>query len=747
MKKIFKLSVFKISLVVTLFFLILTFIMDQPGPHLSFLKTIALKVNVDSKFRMRGKRPVGQDIVIVDVDDKSIEQFGRWPWNRRILGEGLQKIAQNHPKVIALDILFSEPDPNSQAPKFRALQNQYRSFHSKDSFFNILTQETQKADTDHFFSNTIKTVNEKTPVMLGYFFYFTKEDIQELKTDWEKEFEHIFDSKIKAKIATVPVPPEEIPTGLGARSSIEIYAKATPHHGFFDISSDMDGVIRKTHLIGKYKNTLFPSWALKTAALALEKHIVVQFDEFGIENIFFNKEPLPIDNQGIFQINYAGPAKTFPYYSFADVYNGDVKPLAFKDKIVLWGVSAKAVSDIRVSPYDSAHPGVEINATIVENLVHQNYLIRPNDALTWELLFILLMGIILGVVFTKVRSTTLSIITIILFILYIILDQKFLFEKGFLANIFMPSLHLIFTFITTNAFKYFIEEKRSREIKAAFQHYVSPAVVNEILKKPDELKLGGEKRVLTVLFSDIRSFTTLSEKTAPDKLTSLLNIYLTEMTNIVFEQRGMLDKYVGDELMAVYGAPLHTDTHPLDACTSAIIMMEKLKEVQGIWAKQGVVGPNIGIGMHTGEMVIGNMGSTTIFDYTVIGDSVNLGARLEGTNKEYKTNIITSEDTYNLVKDKITCRALDYIRVKGKHKPVPIYEVCGFTLSDTQKKTIDDFTKGLELYRKMQWAKAIEIFEKYPKDGPSQVFLERCKLYLQEPPPLDWDQVFVMKTK
>lgn len=718
MRNLFKLSVFKISLVVTFFFLFLTFLLEQPTETLSSLKAISSKVNVDTKFKIRGKRSLDNDILIVDVDDKSIEQFGRWPWNRKLLGEALQKIEKGNPKVIAMDIVFSEPDPNI-----------------------CIT------DSDRFFSSTIQKINQKTPLMLGYFFYFSERDIAELKTNWEKEFEHIFDSKITAKIATVPTPPEGIPTGLGARSSIEVYAKATPNHGFFDISSDVDGTIRRTHLIGKYKNTLFPSWGLKTASLALDKKIVVQFDQFGINNIFFNEDPLPTDSKGNFWINYAGPAKTFPYYSFADVYNGQVPPSSFKDKIVLLGVSAKAVSDIRVSPFDSAHPGTEINATIVENLVHQNYLVRPDSFVTFELLFIFIMGILLGILFQRLKSKTIGIATLALLFLYIFLDQKFLFEKGILANVFIPSLHLVFVFMTTNAYKYFVEEKRSREIKAAFQHYVSPAVVNEILKKPDELKLGGEKRILTVLFSDIRSFTTLSEKTEPQKLTHLLNLYLTEMTNIVFEQNGMLDKYVGDELMAVYGAPLHTPTHPIDACTSAILMMEKLKEVQVTWAKEGVEGPNIGIGLHTGEMVVGNMGSSTIFDYTVIGDSVNLGARLEGTNKEYKTNIIISEETFNLVKEKMICRPLDFIRVRGKFEPVQIYEVCGFTLSDDKKRNLEYFAKGLELYRKMQWPKAIEMFQKTTNDSPSQVFLERCKLYQKEPPPTDWNGVFIMKTK
>ncbi|HBQ20865.1 MAG: hypothetical protein A2Z91_08435 [Deltaproteobacteria bacterium GWA2_38_16] len=748
----FKLSVFKISLVITLIFMAFAFLIDQKTTSFTFIKSLALKTNVDAKFYIRGKRPISNDIVIVAIDDKSLEQFGRWPWNRTLLADGLKKIApkntQDKPKVISLDMVFSEQDPNSQAPTFQKLQTQYQQSHTKDSFYETLSQQIQRADTDQYFSKTIHDLNKTTPIMLGYFFYFSKKDIEELKTDWEKEFEHIFDSKITAKISTVRYPPEEIPTGMGAKSSIKPYAQATSNHGFFDISSDIDGTIRKTHLIGKYKNTLFPSFALKTVALALHKEIVVQFGSNGIENIFLENEFIPTNLQGEFWINYVGPSYTFPMVSFADIYNGKIPPETFKDKIVLMGVTAKAVGDIRVSPYDNAHPGIEINATIIENLLHKHYLGRPPEAVPAEMLFILIIGLFLGILFTYIRSVWCGTIALGMIILYAVCDQKFFFEKGIIANFFTPGFHLLFVFMTTNAFKYFGEEKKSREIKSAFQRYVSPAVVNEILKHPTQLSLGGEKRKLTVLFSDIRGFTTLSESISPEKLTHLLNIYLTDMTDIVFKYQGMLDKYVGDELMALYGAPLKTESHVLDACQSAIEMIQKLEDVRQKWSLEGVSHLNIGVGIHTGDMIVGNMGSTKIFDYTVIGDSVNLGSRLEGTNKQYGTHIIISQDVYEQLQGKFTCRELDYIRARGKTKPVQIYELCSNSLPP---ELLEEFSKGLSFYRKTQWAEALEIFEtllkKFPTDGPTKTFLERCKLYGETPPASNWDGVFTMQTK
>lgn len=719
----FKFSIFKISLLMTAISVFIGLSLEFTADRFPFLKSIELKT-YDAKFRWRGTRPIQKNIVIVAIDDKSIEMFGRWPWNRAILAEGLERILDGKPKLVAFDMVFSEKDPTS-------------------------------ADSDPIFSGVIQ--KSEAPVLLGYFFYFLKRDIAALNTDWEKQFEAVFDSKITAKISTVPYPPEEIPTGLGIKSSIEPYAKATRNHGFFDISSDVDGVIRKTHLIGKHKNTLFPSFGLKTASLIENKDIVVQFGNEGIEKIRLGGDELPTNERGELWINFSGPAQTFfpqtfQTHSFADLYHRAIDTRQFRDKIVIFGVTAKAVSDLRTTPTSASMPGVELNATIAENILNRNFLIRPNQAFALEIALIILFGILFyPLLLSKLNSIASALAFFILLAACHAIDQKFLFEKGLVANSFLVSSHLFFVFLTSTIYKYFVQEKKTRQTRAAFQHYVSPAVVNEILKHPDQLALGGEKRRLTVLFSDIRNFTSISEKTEPAKLTQLLNTYLTEMTNIVYEHQGMLDKYVGDELMALYGAPLKTPTHAQDACLSAIEMIQKLPKVKEVWAKEGISELNIGIGIHTGEMIVGNMGSTKIFDYTVIGDSVNLGSRLEGTNKIYGTCIIISQEVYNEVAGRIFCRELDFIRVRGKKEPVRIYEVFTEKPDNSFAQMLNHYVRGLTLYRNQKWQDAANTFEQilkiFPNDGPSRALLERCRLSLQSPPPKEWDGVFTMTVK
>jgi adenylate cyclase len=278
-------------------------------------------------------------------------------------------------------------------------------------------------------------------------------------------------------------------------------------------------------------------------------------------------------------------------------------------------------------------------------------------------------------------------------------------------------------------------------------------VVEEMLKNPDKLKLGGEKKDLTVLFSDIRGFTSISERMTPEGLVKFLNEYLTKMTDLVFKYDGLLDKYMGDAIMAIWGAPLDQPDHVRRACLTALDMVEELHRLQKKWSAEGMPFLNIGIGVNAGPMVVGNMGSDRRFDYTVMGDSVNLGSRLEGLNKTYGTNILASEMTFEKVKEEFLGRELDLVRVKGKDRPVKIYELLSLvkTASADQQALAGDFHDALVEYRKRNWDRAREGFQavlaKFPHDGPAKLYLERCETLSKNPPPADWDGVYTMTTK
>ncbi|MCX5852409.1 MAG: adenylate/guanylate cyclase domain-containing protein [Deltaproteobacteria bacterium] len=296
------------------------------------------------------------------------------------------------------------------------------------------------------------------------------------------------------------------------------------------------------------------------------------------------------------------------------------------------------------------------------------------------------------------------------------------------------------------------EEREKKKIRGAFQYYLTASVITEILKDPSKLKLGGDKKDLSVLFSDIRGFTSISEKMTPEELVHLLNEYLTAMTDVVFKYDGLLDKYMGDAIMAVFGAPLDQPDHPMRACTTALVMMEELRKLQKKWAGEGKPVLNIGVGVNTGDMVVGNMGSQMRFDYTVMGDSVNLGSRLEGINKEYGTNIVISEYTHERVKDELRCRELDSVRVKGKALPVKIYELLGRKEDgETAYEWVRIFEEGLTHYKAKRWDEAIAGFKKVlavkEDDHPSNLYIKRCGDLKENPPPGSWDGVYTMTKK
>ena len=317
----------------------------------------------------------------------------------------------------------------------------------------------------------------------------------------------------------------------------------------------------------------------------------------------------------------------------------------------------------------------------------------------------------------------------------------------------MLSASLGMAFAMSSAFSYATEGRQRRQIKQVFTHYMSDLLIQDLLKNPDKVRLGGEKRVLTVFFSDLAGFTSLSEKLTPEKVVMLLNRYLTAMTDIILASGGLIDKYEGDAIMAFWGAPLPQEDHALRACRAALENQSRLAELRQEFIKTGLPPVHARIGINTGEMIIGNIGSSQRFHFTVIGDSVNLASRLEGAGKEYGTGILIAEETYRRASDGVEVRELDLLRVKGKDKPVRIYELLSRKgeLDPTKQKGYDFFAMGLEQYRKQQWQAAIDYFRQVlsliPEDGPARTFINRCEQFKQTPPETDWDGVYTLATK
>ncbi len=544
---------------------------------------------------------------------------------------------------------------------------------------------------------------------------------------------------------------------LAVQSPIDILSKATKNFGYFNATPDPDGPLRQLRLFYKYNNELYPALALKAASLYFDYEIQPLKGELVPNSLsgaeFGGDKPVPTNDQGMQLINYyKDPADYFPLFSVKDIINGKLDPSSYKDKVVFVGMTAVGGYDLRPNPFNPASPGVYIHAMATQNMLDANYLERWYGVALLEALGYLFLGLVFALILPRLSPFMGLIATLFTALALYVFDTAWIFPNGHWMLLVFPTIQLLFLYLGVTIYGYFTEGKEKRQIKNAFQFYLSKSVVDEVLDDPSKLSLGGEKRVCTVLFSDIRGFTTISERLAPEKLTALLNEYLTPMTNIVFKHEGTLDKYMGDAIMAIFGAPMAHPDHAARSCLTGLEMMEKLAELHPRWHEQGLPELDIGIGINTGPMSVGNMGSKVRFDYTVMGDNVNLGSRLEGINKQYGTNIIISEYTYNYAKDAIYARELDAVRVKGKREPVKIYELLGSgTPTENHRQVMDNFHEALGYYREQKWEDAIKLFNHVrtlkPEDFTSGVYISRCEAMRNQPPGPDWDGVFTMTTK
>lgn len=560
--------------------------------------------------------------------------------------------------------------------------------------------------------------------------------------------------------------------------------------GYFNAHLDDDGTIRRKQLVVRNGEHYVPSISLKSFLLAMGYNAQVEISEdakyeskvikkFSITNSEDGQPvfDVPVDRQGSLMINYAGPQNMFPYLGVSELLSDHPtakitqnvwdpnmrrwdnsrtievnKAEWVKDKIFVFGATAVGIYDLRVTPFDENFPGAETHLNVIDNLFRRDFLRpHPDEDLRMPLA-LLAIGIILTIAISRLGALPGLALTFVAMAATMIFDKYYCFTNGYIITIIHPFILILTLYVSLTFYKYFSEEKNKRELRSTFQKYVSPAIVEEILSDPKKIELGGRKTKMTVFFSDVRGFTTISEKLDPHELSNLLNSYLTPMTEIVFKNRGTLDKYMGDAIMAFFGAPIYYSDHAKYACRTALEHIEKLKELRNEYIKKGLPPIDIGIGLNTGEMSVGNMGSETVRSYTVMGDAVNLGSRLEGINKQYGTRIIISEFTYEEVKRDFFCREIDWVQVKGKVLPVKIYELISEKKPDDKVvEMLKWFQEGYQKYHEMAWAPAMDHFKKallaFPEDPVSQLYVQRCEEFMAEPPPSDWDGVFVMHSK
>ncbi len=710
-----------------------------------FLDRIELDL-VDLRFRVRGNIAPGPEIVLATIDEKSLEKEGKWVWPRAKIAALVDRLTAAGAKVITFDIGFLERDTVSVMVS-ESLEK-----------LGLPPEEAvlvrQNLDYDRMLAGAMQRAGEAgVRVVLGYF--FLTDAPRAIPAEETAQLEkRISGSAYSIKQFTPGT--EESPyliRALKPQANIGIIADAAPYAGHFNMIPDPDGVVRSIPLVIHFGQNLYAPLSLQTVSAYLDAPVSVQINAYGITSVKVKGVRIPVNEIGQMFINYRGEEKTFPHIPVTDILRGETAPETLRDKIVLVGATAHGIYDLRVTPFSNVYPGLEIHANAIDNILGREFIQIPDGAVFFTIAAILTAGLLLGLTLPRVDVLYGTLITGGLAVGYILLNQYLFTAHGWIFNLIYPLLVMAISYVGITIFRYLLENRQKRFIKDAFSFYLAPSVIEELIRSPEKLVLGGEKRVITAFFSDVQGFTSISETLAPEVLVELLNEFLTEMTDIILKYEGTVDKFEGDAIIAFFGAPAEAENHALSACRAAIEMQHRLVELRRIWHSQGRPELNMRIGMCTGEAVVGNMGSRNRMDYTMIGDTVNTAARLEGLNKFYGTCSLVSETTRDMVSGDVFLREIDRISAVGKQRPVTVYEIIDQpdTVGETMRKTVEAYGKGLAAYRERAWDQAIGHFKTAlaltPEDGPSRTLLDRCGEYRKNPPSPGWNRVFLPDRK
>ena len=666
----------------------------------------------DLVFKLREAPPPPADVVVVAVDEKSIKQYGRWPWSRQVQARLIDALKRQGVAVIALDIIYLRP---------------------------------QDAAQDLALARALSEPG--APVVGGYFF----RDEQTVPGS-AAAIEYLKESRIRVIQEAPDTRPERVLSFPFVETNQSDLAPAFSGLGFFNYIPDPDGLIRDAPLVLGYDGDFYPSLPLAALARYLKAPIELRLSVDGAEGVFLGSRSVPLDGLGRMAVSFYNGAQRIPFLSASDVLDRATAPDALRGRLVFVGVTELGIADVRPTPVDPSFPGVGVHATVASNILQGFYLHRDSRTVLVDAALMALIPFLMVALMSRLGRVAWMIAAFVATLAGVWLAYyEIVTSTGLLISLTYPVIAASVGYFTFQTYQILVTQRQSRYLRQAFSTYVAPALVERLIKNPDALALTGEKRVISVLFSDIRGFTTLSEYLPAEVLVPVLNRYLGPMTDIVMGENGTLDKYIGDAVMALYNAPLDVPDHAARAARSAIRMLHELERLNEDFTKDLGLRLEIGIGIHTGEAVVGNMGSATRFDYTAIGDTVNLASRLEGRTKAYGVGIIVSESTRGALDGEFRVRRLDRVRVKGKQEPVAIYQLLAEPEDADIPEWVGRFEAGLESYFAGAFGEALEVFEAlladYPEDAPTQVFIDRCREFLRQPADPDWGGVYLATEK
>jgi len=735
-----------LSLLIALFFILHA----NKSLEWHFINELELKI-YDS--RLAFTMPQTSDdsrIVIVDIDEKSLSEMGHWPWSRAVLAQLVNQLFDQYQiDILGFDVVFAERDNSSGLKVLKQLAA--GPLKENTEFLNQLNELQPQLDYDALFAQSL----QNRRVVLGYAF----------TTQGEGEG--------ASTIGQLPQVPSHLQANalknynlyyeqaIGYVANLPELYENTVAAGHFKTSADPDGIVRRVPMLFNYKGDFYESLSLAIARLKLAIPYVELGlindgrDRLSVEYLLLDQRVIPTDKFLRTLIPFR-PSHSFPYISASDVFHGRVaSPEILKGKIVLLGTTAQGLADLRATPIEGAFPGVEAHANLITGIL-DNRLMRDNPTytMTMEVALLVLVSIIMILLVPLFSPLLAAISTIALLAGVVWLDMMVWQELALVLPVATTFLLTLSLFLLDMSYGYFTESRRKRQLSSLFGQYVPPELVDEMNKRLGEtVSMESESREMTVLFSDVRGFTTISEGLDPRGLSQLMNAYLTPMTQVIHQHRGTIDKYMGDAIMAFWGAPLSDPQHARHATNAAMEMLKRLAEINQEFKARRWPEIKIGIGLNTGVMNVGNMGSKFRMAYTVMGDAVNLGSRLEGITKQYGVAMIISETTQQVIAEDYICRELDRVRVKGKDQPVAIFEPVGLK-QDVDSQTLEEialYEQALASYRQQQWQSAENILSQLQQQSPKrllyQIYAERVAYFQKNPPAENWDGVYTFTTK
>lgn len=700
----------------------------------------------DARLNMTLPGTVDDRIVILDIDERSLRDLGRWPWPRDLIARLVKRLFDDYKiRTMGFDVVFAERDESSGLEVLERLASGPLS--DNKAFREQLRRLRPELEHDAALARELSGRS----TVLGYFFRQTVPENEEATSgDLPSSIGSVTDTGADE----LPVPS---PEGYGA--NLSILQGAAKSGGFFDnpLVSE-DGLFRRVPLVQRYNNRLYGMLSLMTTRAALgwpglELEIATEGDSYrAIEAIRLGERRIPVDGNGAALVPYLGKQGSFPYVSATDVLHGKVDPEILEDRIVLMGATAAGLLDLRSTPVQNVYPGVEVHANMISGILDERIRQRPAYVVGLEFVLLAVVGLGLTAALPMLSPLWLSAATLGVAAAVVAGNLLTWNQLDLVLPLASPVLMIVLLFVFHVAWGFFVETRGKRQLAKVFGQYIPPELVDEMDKGPEDISLEGESREMTVLFSDVRGFTSISENLEPNELTRLMNSFLTPMTRVIHTHRGTIDKYMGDAIMAFWGAPLHDPDHARHALFAAREMIQTLQSLGPEFEAQGWPPLEVGVGLNTGTMNVGNMGSEFRMAYTALGDAVNLGSRLEALTRQYGVAIIVSEFTRHAVPE-FQYRDLDLVRVKGKDQPVAIFEPVAPVdeVDKDTRKELRRYHAALEQYRKQDWdAAESELFSlarEHPEIQVYQMYVDRIMFFRNNPPGDDWDGVFTFTTK